>query len=161
MEESQQKIFSAGVFALVFNKDFSKIFLLKRNEEKRKKYGYDWGNPGGVLEAGEFSVDGAIREAWEETGLKLDKSKMKLLETIENPNWSAKYHSFHFVYGISIDENEKVIINGESDDFGWFDINNLPDKTIDSKEDILRWREMLINNLSPSFVLMTHPALHF
>jgi ADP-ribose pyrophosphatase YjhB (NUDIX family) len=144
-EIKNEKVFSAGVFVLVFNKDFSKLFLLKRNEEKRKKWGYDWGNPGGVLEIGEYSIDGAIRETWEETGLKLDKNKIKLLEILENPNWSAKHHSFQFVYGIAIDESEKATINDESDEFGWFNVNNLPDKMIDKKEDIFKWLEVLKN----------------
>jgi len=138
-----EKRFSAGVFAIVFNQDLSKILLLKRNEQKRKKYGADWGNVGGILELGEYSVDGAIREAWEETGLKLDKNKMKLLEIIESPNFHEKFHGFHFVYGIAIDENEKVIINDESDEAQWFGLGSLPDRMIDKKEDILKWQKMM------------------
>jgi ADP-ribose pyrophosphatase YjhB (NUDIX family) len=137
--------FSAGVFVVVLNKDFSKILLLKRNEEKRKKWDVDWGNVGGKLELREYSIDGAIREAREETGLNLDKDKMRLIETIESPNFHANFHGFHFVYGIAVDENEKVIINDESDEYGWFDINNLPDRMIDKKEDILKWIDMMKN----------------
>ena len=46
----ENRRFGLGVFCMIFNKDFSKILLVKRNEEKRKKYGADWGNIGGRIE---------------------------------------------------------------------------------------------------------------
>jgi 8-oxo-dGTP pyrophosphatase MutT (NUDIX family) len=134
--------FGAGVITLVFNKDLSKILLIKRNEEKRVRWGFDWGNLGGKLDFREYSIDGAIREAKEEANLDLDKKQIRFLEIIEYPNWSDSYHSFHFIYGISIDENEAVTINEESDEFQWFDINNLPNKMIDKPEDIKKWLEI-------------------
>jgi 8-oxo-dGTP diphosphatase len=147
MIENTDIKFSAGVLMLVFNEDFSKILLLKRNEAKRKKYGFDWGNPEGMLEFREFSIDGAIRETWEETGLEIKKEKTKHIATLEHPRWGEKFHSFHFVYGTSISENEKVTINPESDEYRWFNIEDLPDKMIDEKEDIIKWKKILENQI--------------
>jgi len=38
---------------------------------------------------------------------------------------------------------EKVTINRESDKYRWFNIGNLPEKRIDKKEEILKWKKIL------------------
>lgn len=135
------KRFGLGVFCIVFNKDFSKILLVRRNEEKRKKYSADWGNIGGSIELGETSVQGAAREIREETGLNLNPKKLKLLEIKEQPDYHPNIHGIQFIYATSIDEKDKITINNEAEEYRWFDVNNLPDKMLDSKEDILGWRK--------------------
>jgi hypothetical protein len=54
-------------------------------------------------------------------------------------------HGVQFIYTASISEKEKIIINDESDEYGWFDLKNLPDKMIDSKENIRRWWKIAKN----------------
>jgi len=130
-----------GVFVVIFNRDFSKILLLKRNEEKRKKWGADWGNVGGVIESREHSLDAGIREAREEAGLELEKNQLKLVNVKEMPNFSETYHGIHFAYAATIDESAPIKINGESDEFKWFDFGELPDSMLDRKEYILEIRE--------------------
>lgn len=137
----ENKRFGLGVFCMIFNKDFSKILLVKRNEEKRKKFGADWGNIGGKIEFGEKSIQAVTREIKEEIGVKLNPKKLKLLEIKEMPNFFIDVHGIQFIYATSINEKEKIIINDESDEYRWFNIKNLPDKMIDSKKDILGWRE--------------------
>ena len=130
--------FGLGAFICVFNKDFSKILLLKRNKEKREKYGKDWGNIGGRIEPREFSIDAVIREAKEEIGIKLNKSKIKLINALEVPNFHEEIHGIQFIYTTNIDENEKITINEESDEAKWFDLNDLPQNTFESKEELLK-----------------------
>jgi len=128
--------FGIGVFVFIFNKDFSKVLLIKRNETKRNKYGFTWGTPGGVLEFREYSIDGAIRETMEETGVQLKRSAVKQLEIKELPNFRDAVHGFAFKYGAILDEKTKITINEESEGYQWFDLNNLPeDRTLD--DDIL------------------------
>jgi ADP-ribose pyrophosphatase YjhB (NUDIX family) len=122
--------FGVGVFVFVFNRDISKILLIKRNGEKRKKFGFTWGTPGGKLEFNEHSLDGAIRETREEIGIKLDKNSVKLLELHELPNFRKDVHGFAFKYAAILDENEKITLNKESDGYCWFDISNLPEDRI-------------------------------
>lgn len=137
----ENRKFGLGVFACIFNKNFSKILLVKRNEEKRKKYGADWGNIGGRIELGETSVQGCLREIKEEIGLNLDPKKLKLLEILEHPYHSTEIHGVQFIYSASISEKEKITINDESDEYRWFSLKNLPDKMLDSKKDILKlWK---------------------
>lgn len=134
--------FSAGVFVAIFNPGLTKILLLKRNKQKRDKYGYDWGNIGGILEKREYSIEGVLREAKEEIGVELKKGNTKLLEVLEHPNWSDSFHGFHFVYATILDENEKITINEESEEYRWFPINNLPERMKDTPEEIKRWLEI-------------------
>jgi 8-oxo-dGTP pyrophosphatase MutT (NUDIX family) len=130
-----------GVFILVFNKDFSKILLLKRNKEKIKARGAVWGNIGGRIESREHSLDAGIREANEEAGLLLDKNNVKLIEIKELPNFSKTHHGISFAYAASIEESTPITINEESEEFKWFKLNNLPNSMFDSKEKIIKWAE--------------------
>lgn len=124
--------FGLGVFLFIFNRDFSKILLLKRNEEKKSKYGFTWGVIGGKLEFREFSIDGAIREAREEIGVEFKRAELKHLELIELPHFTSDCHGFAFKYGAILDEKTKITTNKESDGYEWFSLDNLPkDRTMD------------------------------
>ncbi|MFA5258893.1 MAG: NUDIX hydrolase [Candidatus Pacearchaeota archaeon] len=130
--------FGLGVIVCIFNRDFSKMLFLKRNEEKRKRNNADWGNVGGRVELGEKLIDACIREAKEEIKVDLDPEKLKLIEIKETPYLTEIFHALHFVYATILDEDEKITINSESDEYKWFDVNNLPEKTLDSKDDLIK-----------------------
>ncbi|MBU2522994.1 MAG: NUDIX hydrolase [Nanoarchaeota archaeon] len=134
----ENKRFGLGVFVCVFNRDFSKIMLILRNEEKRKKWNADWGNVGGKIEFREKSIDACIREAKEEMGVELKAENLRIIEVKETPYFHEIVHGIHFIYATTLDEDEKITINEEAEGYKWFDLNNLPDRMIDKKEDILR-----------------------
>ena len=132
-----------GAFICVFNRDFSKILLLRRNEQKRKKSNSEWGNVGGSIEPGETPVQACIREAREETGVHLNSDDLFPILDKRLPQ-SKRYHHesvMHF-YATSIDENTKISLNDESDTYEWFGPENLPDKTLDPKKDIMELWEI-------------------
>ena len=133
---ADKRKFGLGVIICIFNRDFSKILLLKRNEEKRNKNKADWGNVGGRVELGEKLIDACIREAREEIGVSLNPEKLKLIEIKETPHISDVFHAIHFVYATTLDENEKITLNSESDEYKWFKLEDLPEKTLDKKEEI-------------------------
>ena len=139
-----ERKFGLGVIICVFNKDFSKILLLKRNMEKRKNGGADWGNVGGRVELGELLVDACEREAKEETGINLNPKKLKLIEVKETPYLTDIFHAIHFVYATILDEQEKITLNDESEEYKWFDLNHLPESMLDSKEHILELSTLAI-----------------
>lgn len=143
------KRFGLGVFVCVFNRDFSKILLLKRNKEKREKCGAVWGNVGGRIEPGETSKEACLREIKEEIGLDLDSSKLRLLHIKETPNFSENIHALHFVYATILDERTDIKINHESDEYCWFNMKNLPRSMIDNRVDILDILK-LVKNENPS-----------
>jgi len=136
-----ERKFGLGIIICIFNKDFSKIFLIKRNKEKRERNKADWGNVGGHLEIGEKIIESCIREAKEEINVNLNPENLKLIEIKEAPFLTEIYHAVWFVYATTIDEKEKIILNNESEDYGWFSLDNLPLKTLDSKENLIRWRD--------------------
>jgi len=142
------RLFSLGVILCVLNKDFSKILLLKRNEEKRKRNKADWGNVGGIVEFGETLINACTREAEEEIGVKLNHQKIKLIELKEAPFFNEKYHAIWFVYATIMDEKEEINLNKESEGHSWFSFNNLPDKTLDPKEDLIKWSKIAQKELS-------------
>ena len=137
---SGKNIVGLGVFVCIFNKDFSKIMLIRRNAEKRKRWGADWSNVGGKIEFGEESKQACIREVKEETRLKINHRNLTLIDVKETPHFLPHVHAIHFVYATTINEGSKIILNSESDGYGWFSIKKLPDKLLDSKKDILNWR---------------------
>jgi ADP-ribose pyrophosphatase YjhB (NUDIX family) len=134
--------FGLGVIVCVFNKQFSKLLLVKRNKEKRRRWGATWGNIGGKIEFGEASLQSAIRELKEETGIKLEPAALKLISVKETPNLFPHWHGAHFVYAAAIDERTKIIVNYESDSYEWFSINKLPHSILDEKSDIIEWRKV-------------------
>jgi ADP-ribose pyrophosphatase YjhB (NUDIX family) len=130
--------FGLGAFIYIFNRDFSKILLVRRNEKKRKKYGFDWGLVGGKLEPGESLVEGIVREAKEETGLVITKEQLNFLFFDEIVLKERQFTGVQFNYAISIDENTPIAVNEESDGYVWFPIDKLPESMGDSKETVVR-----------------------
>lgn len=128
--------FGFATFVYLFNKDFSKILLIKRNREKREKYGRDWGNIGGKIELGEFSIQACLREAREEAGLKLEQKKIKLVDVREIIHEETGEYAIHFRYCAILDENISLVLNDESEEYRWFNINDLPNNMFESKEEI-------------------------
>ena len=74
-------------------------------------------------------------------GVDLDSEKLKLIEIKETPYLTDIFHAIHFVYAAVIGEDDKILLNfncdNESEEYKWFDLKKLPDKTIDSKEHLI------------------------
>src|SRR3990172_3673354 len=119
--ENKPKRFSLSVFTYIFNNELSKILLIKRNEEKRRKWGFDWGIVGGCVEPGEFLINAAVREIKEETGIDIKPENLVFAHFKENPS-EEEVSGVQFFYASTLEENKNVIINNESDEFRWFEI---------------------------------------
>lgn len=82
-----------------------------------------WTMPGGKLEFGESFEDGAKREAFEETGIKLDEVRVICVNNDKN-------EYAHFVtIGLFSDKfsgEAKVMEPDEIVEWQWFDLDNLP-----------------------------------
>lgn len=78
-----------------------------------------WEFPGGGLEAGESIEVGMQREIMEETGLKIDPSKIKFFSKHDGYFYSAVYsqpwHSFRNFYLIEVVGGE-LLVDGNQDD---------------------------------------------
>ena len=144
-----KKRFGLGVVIHIFNKDFSKILLIKRNKEKRELNKTDWGSVGGRVEWGEKLIGSCVRETKEEIGINLNPEKIKLIEIreITKNQIAPEVHFLQFIYSTIADENEKISLNHESDEYGWFDLDNLPDKMLDTKEKIIKIKRIIERGL--------------
>jgi 8-oxo-dGTP diphosphatase len=102
-----------------------KILLIKR---KNEPYKGKWALPGGFVEYGEKVEDTAVREVYEETGL---KTKIRdIIGIYSDPNRDPRGHIVTIVYLLDI-QGEKFKGNDDASDAKFFDLKNLPDLSFD------------------------------
>ncbi len=135
-----------GSFVCIFNNRFTKVLLLNRNWEKKKKErkvwegSPRWGNIGGSVEAGETPLQACIREASEEIGVNLGPERLVLVHVRRRPAAKPTPYVAHF-YATTMGEGTRIRLNDESKGYGWFRLEDLPDGLLDDKEDLIGWRD--------------------
>lgn len=128
-----------GAYVCVFNRDFSEILLLWREKEEREGIEIKgWGNVGGTVESGETAVQACVREAKKETGIALKPDSLVFVGTKKALETSPRKWMIYF-YVVSIDKDTDIRLNHESRGYGWFGKDELPEGTLDTKDDILGW----------------------
>ncbi len=107
------------------------IFLRKQDMillGKRKNcYGAgDWGLPGGHLEAKEKSVDTAIRELKEETGLVASPADLLLIAIVDDIR--VDQHYLHISFEMKVEDIEPILMEPDKcEEWKWFSLGALPD----------------------------------
>ena len=102
-----------------------KILLIKR---KNEPYKGKWALPGGFVEYGEKVEDTAVREVYEETGL---KTKIRdIIGIYSDPNRDPRGHIVTIVYLLDI-QGGKLKGSDDASDAKFFDLKNLPDLSFD------------------------------
>lgn len=119
----------AGVGIMIL-KD-GKILLGKRHEDPEKAdsalHGEGtWTMPGGKIDFGETPHEGAKREAEEETGLNIDKDKLKLISVTNEVVEDAHFITLGFLCE-EFEGEAKVMEPDEITEWRWFDLHNLPE----------------------------------
>ena len=111
---------TVGVGVLVL-KD-GKALLLKRKGAHGEG---SWCYPGGHMEFGESFLDTAIREAEEESGLKVKNPRFLCItnDIFENEN---KHYITIVVAADYVSGEAKIMEKDKCTDIGWFDLDNLP-----------------------------------
>lgn len=145
-----EKRFGLGTVLYVFNQDFSGVLLIRLKEAKRIKFGADWGNVGGKVNLGETSLESCIRESKEEIGVRFKPEDLRLLQVKEIPNFFNKIHAVQFIYGTVINEQTTIYLGQELESYKWFELSNLPDRTLDSREDFYDAQSLLRHLLNTS-----------
>lgn len=115
------KSLTPGVCAVIFNEK-NKILLHKRSDITSS-----WSLPGGMMKVGESIAECCVREIREEMNLEI--LPKRLIGIYSSPRcifaWSdgSIYQSFVIAFLCEISKNNisDVILNNESDDFGWFE----------------------------------------
>ncbi|MDR1027080.1 MAG: NUDIX domain-containing protein [Rickettsiales bacterium] len=77
-----------GVYVWIVN-DASEILLQKRAPDKDSDPDMWDVSSGGHLTAGDDSSDAAVREVWEELGVRIDKDQLRFLGTLKCPSANA------------------------------------------------------------------------
>jgi len=70
---------------------------------------------------------------------------LKLISIKETLNFMPHLQAVHFVYSTAISESTEIVLNAhcitqELESYKWFDMADLPDKMLDSKEEMMKWR---------------------
>lgn len=113
----------AAADAIIVNKD-NEILLVKRASNLIN--GGKYAIPGGLVDRDETTKEAAKREAFEETGYKVDP--YLLFRVADNPDRSGEdRQNIAFFYVAKIIEGEKTL-NDEVSEIGWFPLNNLPNE---------------------------------
>ena len=78
--------------AIIIRNEKGQILLQERTDRNR------WGLPGGCQDLGEDLRITAIREAYEETGIKLNLNELKLIDTLSGESRKNSYPNGDIVY---------------------------------------------------------------
>lgn len=96
-----------------FNYLTSKILLIKR---KNFPYKDCWALPGGFLDVGkENTLQAAVRELEEETSLKIESNRFKLLGVYSNPDRDPRDHVVDIVYHVGLTSDESIVAKANDD----------------------------------------------
>ncbi len=116
------------VDVLFFNHDKTKTLLFKRTNKPVKGVYF---SIGGRLLKGEKIVDGAVRQAMRETGVRVKKSALVFGGVQEEIHKTSifkgvSYHAVDIFYGYILDKQE-IKLDNQHSDFRWFSVS---DKTL-------------------------------
>ncbi|MCX6721950.1 MAG: NUDIX domain-containing protein [Candidatus Staskawiczbacteria bacterium] len=129
MEEKQRP--KVGVGVMILN-DKKEVLLGKRNDDAEKAssdlHGEGtWTMPGGKLDFKETLIVGAFREVFEETGIKIDKDKLKVISVADEIVPDNHYVTIGFLCK-DFEGKVKIMEPEEITEWKWYNLNNLPEK---------------------------------
>lgn len=107
-----------------------KVLLGKRHIDPRKAdselHGEGtWTMPGGKVDIGEKLKDTVQREVLEETGVKINKNRLKIISVTDDILKDAHFVTVGFL-SRSFPKDPKVMEPDEITEWRWFSLNNLP-----------------------------------
>ncbi len=130
--------------AIIIRNENKEILLQERTDRNM------WGLPGGCQELGEDLRETAIREAYEETGIKLNIEDLVLINTLSGnlrknsyPNGDVVYNNTSlYLADVSINSLEKLKGDSETKRLEFFSLDDIPSNLMD-KDLILEYKKYL------------------
>lgn len=119
--------------AIIIRNEVGEILLQERTDRNM------WGLPGGCQELGEDLRVTATREAYEETGIKLNPLDIELIDTLSGESRKNSYPNGDIVYNntslyladVSITDINNLKCDSETKRLKFFNINDIPGNMMD------------------------------
>ena len=120
--------------AIIIENDNKEILLQERTDRNK------WGLPGGCQDLGEDLRETAVREAYEETGLKFEPSDLTLIDTLSGNSRKNSYPNGDIVYNntsLYLAKVSNVNVNdlkgdSETKRLKFFNPNEVPENLMDA-----------------------------
>lgn len=120
--------------AIIIRNENGQILLQERTDRDK------WGLPGGCQELGEDLRDTAVREAYEETGIKLNPNNIELIDTLSGVTRKNSYPNGDIVYNntslylaeVSIDDESNLKGDSETKRLKFFYPDGVPNNLMDA-----------------------------
>ena len=138
--------------AIIIRNENKEILLQERTDRNM------WGLPGGCQELGEDLRETAIREAYEETGIKLNIENLVLINTLSGnlrknsyPNGDIVYNNTSlYLADVSINSLEKLKGDSETKRLKFFSLDDISCNLMD-KDLILEYKKYLESKINDLF----------
>ena len=119
--------------SIIIRNEKGQILLQERTDRNQ------WGLPGGCQDLGEDLRDTAVREAYEETGIKLDPEKIVLIDTLSGEARKNSYPNGDIVYNNSslyladVTKVDASMLKGDTETkrLQFFDTDKVPKNLMD------------------------------
>lgn len=100
-----------------------KVLLLKRSETSKNFPGY-WIGPGGHVDEGEDILTAAVREVFEETGIKINEEtiNLKVIAIGNHIDRSEIYMVYYFLITLN---SKQDIVNSDEGNSSWVNLNEV------------------------------------
>ena len=120
--------------AIIIRNEYGQILLQERTDRNK------WGLPGGCQDLGEDLRTTAVREAYEETGIKLNPNTIELIDTLSGESRKNSYPNGDIVYNntslylANISMNNASNLKGDSETkrLKFFNLEDFPENMMDT-----------------------------
>lgn len=120
--------------AIIIRNENGQILLQERTDRHK------WGLPGGCQDLGEDLRFTAVREAYEETGIKLDPYEIELIDTLSGESRKNSYPNGDIVYNntslyladVSIEDASNLKGDSETKRLQFFNPDEVPENLMDA-----------------------------
>ena len=120
--------------AIIIRNENGQILLQERTDRDK------WGLPGGCQDLGEDLRNTAVREAFEETGIKLDPNEIVLIDTLSGASRKNSYPNGDIVYNntslyladVSMEDASNLKGDSETKRLRFFNPDDVPENLMDA-----------------------------